>query len=345
MKMLTKIKRNGLPAIKDVAIGGLKVGVGITASLVAGQMGRQLLSASYGGLLGNIVAAGALYVAQKKVKAVNKLDKKNLMAIGAGAAALHSLAMIGIEQGIIPASVAAYIPGATAPVVSANGLSAYVSQAALYGGMGASPIEQAMQHKLSMIEGGMSGGIFDRPTTLGEYDVLESAPAGTNVQSALSAYEASPFGMGATVEQATAGMGATVQEAFAGPGLKEYVSVPLSDYVGVGGGSGTPAYWSKTSPVILNEIRAAAANITARRRAAGLPTGQAFRQNLIAAAQQAASPSDGGVNVARPAAPLTVEAAPFPGSPVADVGATAGQPAALAVGGEYMDDEDSGIFG
>lgn len=342
---LRRMRNAGVTGAKTIAIGGLKVGAGVIGGLTAAQMVTDATGSPYGRVGGSVLAAAAFYLAQKKVAVVQKLDPKNLMAIGAGATALHGLAILALQRGILPASVAPYIPGAMAPMAVApmavgpaeanGGAGAYVSQAALYG-MGATPIEAAMQHKLNMIEGGMSGGIFDSPTTLGEYDVLASAPSGTTVQSAMAEYTPYPP-MGATVEQATAGMGATVQEAFAGPSLKEYVTVPLSDYVPTGPGMTYPG-----APVAYSQIRQAAANITAKRRAQGLPTGPAFLQNLIAAGKSAIQDTSKTIGMDHPASPLTVEAAPFPGAQVADVGGTAGQPASLTE--PFMDDDAEGIF-
>jgi hypothetical protein len=326
-------------------MGGAKVGAGIIGGLAAGQFVAQATGSPYGRIGGNVLAAAAFFMLQKRVKFVQKLDPKGLLALGAGATVLHGLAVLGVQHGILPLSVAQYIPGAVVPMavtngVVPNGAGAYVSQAALYG-MGATPVEAAMQHKLNMIEGGMSGGIFDSPTTLGEYDVLDSAPAGTEVEAALAAYEPYPP-LGATVEQATAGMGATVEEAFAGPslrGLKEYVSVPLSDYVPVGRGTVPGA----GAPGMLSHIRQAAANITAKRAAQGLPTGPAYLQNLISAGKAAMADQTKTIGSTLPGSPLTVGAVPFPGHTVSDVGGIAGQPAALT-SPDYMDDAAEGIF-
>jgi hypothetical protein len=195
----------------------------------------------------------------------------------------------------------------------------------------------------------MNGGIFDHKTTLGEYDVLANAPAGTTVQAGLAEYIVPP-GMGATVEQATAGMGATVQEAFAGGrGLREYITRPLSglrglnDYVQSGE---QVQYWGQSpqGQAILLQIRDAAQRLTAQRRSQGLPIDAKFRQDLTRAATQVVQGEERDVSMAASVPPLTKSAAPFPGVYVGDVGGVAGQPVGIQGAQEYIEEDDAGIF-
>jgi hypothetical protein len=218
-----------------------------------------------------------------------------------------------------------------------NGMEAYIAQQGLYG-MG--NVSAEMQHNVAMQEQGMAGGIFDGPTTLGEYDILESAPQGTAVQAGMAEYLSYP--MGAVVEQATAGlneyvsvpMGATVEEAFAGMG----------DFVSTGG---PQQYWSQSprGQAILTEIRDAAAKLTAARRAQGKPVDAAFKAQLVAAAKKTVAAQAQDVAVRPAPSPLTREAAPFPGAQVGTAGDIAGDPSLIGSADEYMDEEDSGIFG
>ena len=351
---------------KDLGLQGLRAAGGLGVSLLVGRMlgGFAPQYSGYLNLAGNGLTAIGLEVLRRRGGAqVNELVGVAGPIGAAGAFVINALDMAA--RAYAP-SISAYLPslnapapvivvdngvvdngvvdnGVVDPAVNNEGTGAFVEQAGLYGSMGS--LDTAMRHQLKMAEGGMSGGIFDAKTTLGEYDILDSAPTGTSVQAGLAEYVKSPpFGTGANVRAATAGMGAQVEEAFAG--LNEYVQVPLSDYVETGG---PQAYWSRTSQgqQILGQIQQAARRITAERMRAGLPVDYVFRQNLQKAAIKAVQGGEKDVSMAAPAPPLTRAAAPFPGASVADVGWIAGQPAAIhASSEEYMDDGgDGGIFG
>lgn len=341
-------------AAKVIGVEMLRGGIGFTTSMVAGQIANAVMPSSYSPLIGNALTVILAEVLGSKVEKVRELTGMSF-TVGAATAAYVSIMNLLVEKSILTGTFASYLApwsGATLPVVlPANtvvtpaGTGAYIAQRGLYG-MGAvgpaSPIERSMQHRLKMIEGGMSGGIFDSKTTLGEYDVLESAPAGTNVQGALADYEVYPPRLGSVdVRAATAGLGANVEEAFAGfPSLKEYVSVPLSDYVPTGG---QVQYHSNTAEgqAIFGQIREAARRITQKRLAEGKPVDARFQADLVKAATQVASNGDKDVSMAAPGAPLTVTGAPFPGSAVMNAGGVAGQ--SVSIGDDSMED-DGGIF-
>jgi hypothetical protein len=323
----------------------LRSGIGFSTSMVAGHLAQGFMASEYSPLLGNLATVLVSEVVAAKVPKFRELAGFSFTG-GAVLAAYVSGMSLLVSKGIVPASIAPYLapwaeaPLAVAPAVLPAATGAYVAQRGLYG-MGSSPIESAMQHRLKMIESGMSGGIFDSKTTLGEYDILESAPTGTNVQSALAAYEVYPPQMGSVdVRAATAGLGAQVEEAFAGlRGLKEYVSVPLNDYVPTGG---NVAYQHETAEgkSIYGEIREAARRITQKQLASGKPVDAKFRADLVKAAQQVAGNGEKDVSMAAPAAPLTVEGVPFPGSAIMPVGGIGGQPVSI---GDDLED-DGGIF-
>lgn len=333
----------------------VRTGGGLVSSMLAGHLAGNAIANAYGPLLGSALVLGGSIFAQMKVPKARMLGYE--FTAGAGAGTYYALMNLLIQKGIVSADIAKFV-APWAVVVSASdfdagvadggdvvngGTGAYVQQAALYG-MGASPMEQSMRHRLNMLEQGMSGGIFDHKTTLGEYDILESAPPGTAVQSAMAEYLQYP-GMGATVEQATAGMGATVQEAFAGPSLREYVQTPLGDYVNVGGRGARGWSQSAQGSAVLSEIQNAARKLTAERVRSGLPVDARFLQRLQSAAQQAVAGSERDVSMAAPVSPLTRAAAPFPGRYVGDVGGVAGQPVGIPSPDMYVDDDDGGIFG
>jgi hypothetical protein len=332
---------------KELGLMALRGGIGFSTSMVAGHLAQGFLPGEYSPLLGNLATVLVSEVVAAKVPKAREYMGFEFLG-GAILAAYVSGMTLLVSKGIVPASVAPYLapwaeaPMAVAPAVLPAATGAYVAQRGLYGMGAATPIEQAMQHRMKMIESGMSGGIFDAKTTLGEYDILESAPTGTNVQSALAAYEVYPPQMGSVdVRTATAGLGAQVEEAFAGlRGLKEYVSVPLNDYVPTGG---NVMYQHETpeGKSVYGEIREAARRITQRQIAAGKPVDEKFRADLVKAAQQVAGNGEKDVSMAAPAAPLTVEGVPFPGSAVFPAGGIGGQPTAI---GEDLED-DGGIFG
>jgi hypothetical protein len=334
-----------IAVVKETGMLVAQGGGGFISAMLVGKFVGQAVNAQYGPVLGNLAVLVGSQMIQTKYKKAKFLG--DAFTVGAAAASYVGAMNLAISKNIIPMSLVPYLApwavssAAVLPAVGGvAGLGAYVQQEALYG-MGGDPIAQGMQHKLKMIEGGMQGGLFDAPTVLGEYDVLDSAPAGTTVQGALAAYETYPP-MGAVVEQATAGMGATVQEAFAGPSLKEYVSTPLSDYVPTGG---PQQYWgaSPQGSAILGKIRNAAATITQERAAAGLPTGEAFKQQLTQAAMATVSAQPHAVSSVHPPSPNT-NLVPFPGAWTADQGGVAGQPASIGGDDSYMEDEDGGIF-
>jgi len=339
-----------LKKAKGIGLSAARVGAGFVAGLGVGEFVGRTVQHDAGALAGNALAVAGFEIAYSKVPFVAKNDPKHLMAVGAGLSFLYNAVGMLSSRGIIPQSIAQYLPGAVSPViapipdmdmvVSPEGTGAYVEQAALYG-MGGSPLESSLQHQLNMVEGGMAGGIFDSKTTLGEYDVLDTAPEGTNVQAALADYEVWPPTMGSVdVRAATAGLGANVEEAFAGvpiPGtLKEYVAVPLSDYVPVGDGQVGPVM----NPSTLEQIQDAARAVTVQRIRSGKPVDGIFQANLMRAAEKVAA---GGKEIphAPTQYPLTRSGAPFPGAGVPHRGAIAGQPAVIE---DYLDDQDGGIF-
>ena len=372
---------------KGAGFAILRGGAGFTSSLLVGHFLGQAMGNQYGPLLGNVLVIAASEAAQAKFKQADLLGHS--FTAGAAVAAYYNFMNLLVQQGHLSGDLARYLAPwtdstGTAPVVAINGavvnggaaaeavvngngngadpgLGAVVRQAALYGnpGMGSiqnpmnSVVGASMQHRLNMIQQGLKGGIFDSPTTLGEYDVVDSAPAGTSVQAqlaGLSEYQTYPPSMGATVSQATAGMGATVQEAFAAPSLREYVSVPmqgmgatgLRDYVNIG--DAAPQFWSQTprGQAILGQIRGAARRLTAERLASGQPVDAKFKADLTRAALQTVQGQDHDVSMAAPVPPLTDII--NPGVPAVDQGGVWGQPAGIQDVVEAMEDDDAGIF-
>lgn len=370
--------------VQDSGFTILRGGLGFVSSMLVGGFVSTQVQSEYSPLLGNVLVLAGSEILQAKAPKIGGYLGHGF-SVGAGVSCYVSLLNLLVDRGYLtgtpvrylapwrPEAYVASLPaadvaaleaaaasdaiaaaGAAAPAEGAAGLGAYVRQAALYG----TPVQQAMRHRMKMLEGGMSGGIFDAKTTLGEYDIMDTAPMGTRVQAGLAAYEAYPPSMGATVEQATAGygMGATVQEAFAGSprGLREYVSVPLSgygrgmgslrDYVNVG--DQAPAYWRDTphGQSILLQIRDAASSITRQRLARGLPVDANFQRQLTSAALQAVSGQERDVSMQAPTPPLTTMAAPFPGQDVLMAGGIGGQPAGLPSAFEAMEEDDAGIF-
>lgn len=338
---------------KTVGLSALKGLGGFVAAMGIGSIANGFVPSPYTGLVGSIATVAGFEIAGRKIPKLADLDPQHAMSIGAAAAAIYQLLGLAVAHGIVPQSIAQYLPGLSAPapvvvvtngeaaaVTNGNGAGAYVQQRALYG-MGRSPLEAELQHRLDMTEQGLAGGIFDHKTTLGEYDVLESAPPGTKVQAALADYEVYPPSMGtADVRAATAGLGAEVQEAFAGTrGMREYVQVPLGslrDYVMTGG-----EVRSAMSPSTLEAISEAAQAITARRIREGRPVDEQFRRALAAQAMAIQNGDARDVSMAAPGPALTREAAPFPGMQVMVAGDIAGQPAPID---GFMDEQDGGIF-
>ncbi len=195
------LRRNAKEAVatlKDTAMGApvmlAQVGGGFISSMLIGQtLGVATLN-EYAPLGGNLLTIVGSELLQHYVPKTQKYLGHNFTA-GAAGAAYVSLMNLLIQKGILSGQAAHYLaPWAPASVVAApvangvvngdvvvnggvEGMGAVVQQAALYG----SPIEQAMQHRMKMAEHGMSGGIFDSKTTLGEYDILYTAPGGTFV--------------------------------------------------------------------------------------------------------------------------------------------------------------------
>lgn len=373
---------------KGAGMAVLRGGAGFTSSLLVGHFLGQAMGSQYGPLIGNVLVIAASEAAQAKFKQADLLGHS--FTAGAAVAAFYNLMNLLVQQGHLSGDLARYIAPwtdstGTAPVVAANGavinggaaaevvangdvtngdagLGAVVRQAALYGapGMGAianpapTVVGASMQHRLNMIQQGLKGGIFDSPTTLGEYDVVDSAPAGTFVEAQLAGlaeYQTSPPSMGATVEQATAGLGATVQEAFAAPSLREYVSVPLEgmggsglrDYINLDAGQ-APQFWSQSprGQAILGQIRGAARRLTAERLASGQPVDAKFKADLTRAAMQTVQGQDHDVSMAAPVPPLTDII--NPGVPAVDQGGVWGQPKGIQDVAEAMEDDDAGIF-
>jgi hypothetical protein len=369
---------------KGAGMAVLRGGAGFTSSLLVGHFLGQAMGTQYGPLLGNVLVIAASEAAQAKFKQADLLGHS--FTAGAAVAAFYNLMNLLVQQGHVTGDLARYLApwtdsSGTAPVVAANGavvnggaaaevvsnggngngLGAVVRQAALYGtpGMGNVPnpannvVGASMQHRLNMIQQGLKGGIFDSPTTLGEYDVVDSAPAGTFVESQLAGlkeYQTYPPSMGATVEQATAGLGATVQEAFAAPSLREYVSVPmqgmgatgLRDYVNIG--DTAPQFWSQSprGQAILGQIRDAARRLTTERLASGQPVDAKFQADLKRAAMQTVQGQTHDVSMAAPVPPLTDII--NPGVPAVDQGGVWGQPTGIQDVAEAMEDDDAGIF-
>lgn len=365
-RLKSKLLRNPIVGIaKGVGMTALRAGAGFVSSHLAGQLASSMVASPYAPVVANLAVVIGSELLQDKVPAAKALGHE--FTAGASASLAQGIMNILVDKGIIPASIAGYLaPWREAPMVIevpvavdaagtpvATGTGAYIQQASMYGMGQSSPIGSAMRHRLNMLESGMSGGIFDSKTTLGEYDLLPSAPPGTAVRAGLAEYVTTP--MGAMVEQATAGygMGATVEEAFAGSrGLREYVSTPLSglrgglrDYVNLG--DQPQAWWQDTAQgsAIMGEIRNATTQLVQQRMASGRPVDQKFRQNLIAAARDAVKGQERDVSMAAPVAPLTREAAPFPGAQVGEMFDGGGIPASIPSASEAMDDADGGIFG